>query len=192
MNTLRESSAVTQAGNENSRDHTPGASELMPRVYEALRSLAQVYLRRERPDHTLQPTALVHEAYMRLAKIDKMEFADEAHFARAAAGVIRRILVNHARAKNSEKRGGAWHRVTLSALEGGPDGPPLDILALNDAMGRLAALDETAVRVVELRFFGGLTIEETARTLELGVTSVKEKWAFARAWLQRELSRDDA
>lgn len=168
-----------------------GAPELMPKVYAALRTLAESYLRQERPGHTLQPTALVHEAYMRLAKIDRMEFRDETHFARAASGAIRRVLVDHARTKKAAKRGGDWRRITLSGLEDISEDTSIDILALNDALNRLAELDERAVRVVELRFFGGMTIEETARMLGFGVTTVKEKWEFARVWLQRELSRND-
>ena len=170
---------------------TPRATELMPKVYESLRSLADVYLRQEQPGHTLQPTALVHEAYMRLAEIDRMEFRDEAHFARAASGAIRRVLVDHARAKNTAKRGGDWQRITLSGLEGAATEPVIDILALNEALNRLAKLDERAVQVVELRYFGGTTIREAANLIGLGVTTVKEKWDFARVWLQRELGRND-
>jgi len=176
------------------QDHTgpsPRALELMPKVYESLRSLADAYLRQEHAGHTLQPTALVHEAYMRLAKIDRMEFRDEAHFARAASGAIRRVLVDHARAKKTAKRGGDWQRITLSGLEGAADEPSVDVLALNDALIRLAKLDDRAVQVVELRYFGGMTIQEVAHTLEVGVTTVKDKWEFARVWLLRELSRDD-
>ncbi len=129
---------------------------------------------------------------MRLANIDRMEFRDETHFARAASGAIRRVLVDHARAKKAAKRGGDWRRITLSGLEDISKEPSVDILALNDALNRLGELDERAVRVVELRFFGGMTIEESARTLGSGVTTVKEKWEFARVWLQRELGRNDA
>jgi RNA polymerase sigma factor (TIGR02999 family) len=173
---------------QGSKAVSTGPSELTPRLYDDLRALAEALLRQERPDHTLQPTALVHEAYVRLAEIDRMRFRDEAHFASAAAGAIRRVLVDHARAKKAAKRGGGWKRLTLSGLEGMPAASTIDMLALNDALTRLAGLDERGVRVVELRFFGGMTIEETARLLGVGVTTVKEKWEFARVWLQRELA----
>ncbi len=169
---------------------TPEPQELWPRVYTELRALAGAYLRRERPDHTLQPTALVHEAYIRLAEIDRMAFRDEAHFAAAAAGAIRRVLVDHARARNTAKRGGGWQRLTLSGLEGLPAESVIDMLALDEALGRLAKLDERGARVIELRFFGGMTIEATARLLDCGITTVKEKWEFARVWLKRELGGD--
>ncbi len=172
-------------------DQTPGLQELLPAVYTELRALAEAYLRRERPDHTLQPTALVHEAYIRLAELDRMTFRDEAHFAGAAAGAIRRVLVDHARAKKAAKRGGEWQRLTLSGIEGIPATSALDMLALDEALDRLAKLDERGARVVELRFFGGMTIAETAKLLVLGATTVKEKWEFARVWLCRELGEDD-
>lgn len=168
-----------------------GPHELLPRVYAELRVLAEVYLRQERPDHTLQPTALVHEAYLRLAEIDRIEFRDEAHFAGAAAGAIRRILVDHARAKKTAKRGGGWDRLTLSGIEGTPSESTTDMLDLDNAMNKLTDLDRQAARVVELRFFGGMTIEETGRLLDLGVTSVKQKWEYARAWLWRELGGNE-
>ncbi len=172
-------------------DSVAGASQLMPKVYAELRALAEAYLLQERPDHTLQPTALVHEAYLRLAEIDRIEFRDQAHFANAAAGAIRRVLVDHARSKKAAKRGRGWRRLTLSGLEGMPGTSSIDMLALNDAMERLAKLDERSARVVELRFFGGMTIAQTAELLGLGVTTVKEKWEFARVWLRRELGGED-
>ncbi len=171
--------------------HPLGPPELLPRVYAELRVLAEAYLRQERPDHTLQPTALVHEAYLRLAEIDRIEFRDEAHFAGAAAGAIRRILVDHARAKKTDKRGGGWKRLTLSGIEGTPAESTIDMLDLNEAMNRLTELDQHAARVVELRFFGGMTIEETGQLLGLGVTAVKQKWEYARVWLWRELGGND-
>lgn len=168
-----------------------GANELLPKVYGELRALAEAYLRQEGPDHTLQPTALVHEAYLRLAEIDRIEFRDEAHFAGAAAGAIRRILVDHARAKKTAKRGRGWDKLTLSGIAVIPGQSTIDMLDLDDAMNRLTGLDQQAARVVELRFFGGMTIEETGRLLGLGVTSVKQKWDYARAWLWRELGGDE-
>jgi RNA polymerase sigma factor (TIGR02999 family) len=127
---------------------------------------------------------------MRLAELSDMDFRDEAHFAGAAAGAMRRVLVDHARAKHAVKRGGQWHRLTLSGMGGVPDERVIDILALDEAMHRLAKLDERCVRIVELRYFGGLTIEQTARVIGVGVTTIKEKWEFARVWLRRELEQD--
>ncbi len=175
----------------NQNGSAAGAPELLPRVYAELHALAAACLQQERPDHTLQPTALVHEAYLRLTEIDRMEFRDQAHFASVAAGAIRRVLVDHARSKKAAKRGGGWQRLTLSGLEGMPPERPIDMLALNDALDRLAALDQQSARVVELRFFGGMTIAETAGLLGVGVSTVKEKWVFARAWLRRELGGED-
>ncbi|MFQ5502460.1 MAG: ECF-type sigma factor [Phycisphaerae bacterium] len=173
------------------RDAASGhPSRLVVRVYDDLRAVAEAYLRRERLDHTLQPTALVHEAYLRLAELDRMEFRDEAHFAGAAAGAIRRVLVDHARGKQAAKRGGDWQRLTLSGLDGMPEVSGVDLLALNEALEKLSGLDESCQRIVELRFFGGMTIAETAGTLDIGVTTVKEKWEFARVWLRRELGEE--
>ena len=165
-------------------------SELLPKVYAQLRALADAHLQRERPDHTLQPTALVHEAYVRLAKLDKIKYRDETHFAAAAAIAIRNVLVDHARSKKAAKRGGGWERLTLSGLEGVRGDSPIDLLALDEALTKLAAFDADVAKVVELRSFGGLTIAQTARSLELGVTTVKDRWEFARVWLRRELGAE--
>jgi len=168
-------------------DLTP--RELLPQVYEELRSLAERSLRAERVGHTLQPTALVHEAWLRLADLDLIEWTDKAHFVRAAAGTIRRILVDHARGRGRERRGGGARRVTLSAMDPSSvdNGTGLDVLALDDALGQLRERGERKARVVELRYFGGLTIQETADALEVGTTTVEDDWAFARAWLRRAL-----
>ncbi len=180
---------------DNARHTDPGGPDtpqLMALVYDELRVLASEYMRRERPGHTLQPTALVNEAFLRLARLDRMKWKDKAHFQAAAAGVIRRVLVDHARARNAAKRGGGRGRVTLSGLEGVPGASTMDLLALDEALARLAKLDARKARIVELRFFGGLTIEQTARSLGVGTTAVEDDWAFARPWLRRELRRDDA
>ncbi|MEQ8762876.1 MAG: ECF-type sigma factor [Planctomycetota bacterium] len=163
------------------------ASDWSARLYDELHRVAERQLRGERADHTLQPTALVHEAWLRLARLEDLEWKDEEQFLAAAAGTIRRVLIDHARAHRTAKRGGAWQRLTLSGLPGLEDEDHLDLVALDEALQRLAQLDETLHRLVELRFFGGLSIEQTARNLGLGVTTVKEKWAFAKAWLRREL-----
>jgi RNA polymerase sigma factor (TIGR02999 family) len=164
----------------------------MAQLYDELRSLATDYLQRERPGHTLQPTALVHEAYLRLADLKQIRWRDETHFQAAAAGTIRRVLVDHARAKGAAKRGAGRERVTLSGIEGVAGASELDLLALDVAIEKLATLDERKAQVVELRFFGGLTIDETAATLGVGTTTVEDDWAFARSWLGRELREEDA
>ena len=167
----------------------PTARErLLPLVYDELHRLAAGYLRRERVSHTLQPTALIHEMYLRIGGIDRMQWQDRAHFMAMAATLMRRVLVDHARERARAKRGGA---ITLASLAGhdvaGPE-PAIDVLALDEALEQLAALDPQQSRVVELRFFGGLTIEETAASLGISPATVKREWALAKAWLFRQLS----
>jgi RNA polymerase sigma-70 factor, ECF subfamily len=161
---------------------------LLPVVYDELRRLAAAYLRRERPGQTLQPTALVHEAYLRLRKDRAERWQNRAHFCAIAAHSMRQILIERARARHALKRGGAPARVTLEdgLLPGAP--LSLDIMVVDEALQRLEALDAGQARIVELRFFGGLTIEETAEALDLSPATVKRHWAVARAWLARELS----
>lgn len=169
----------------------PLTTALLEMVYQELRRLAADCLRRERPDHTLQPTALVHEAYMRLAELDRIEWRDRTHFYAAAAGAIRRVLVDHARGHRAAKRGGGWHRITLTGLGSAGTANGIDVLALDEALCRLATFDQRKARVVELRYFAGMTIAETARTLGVGTTTVDDDWAFAKSWLRRELAEDD-
>jgi len=155
-----------------------------------LRRIAAGYLRRERDGHTLQPTALVNEAYMRLVDQRDVTWQNRAHFLGIAAQVMRRILVDHARARLTAKRGGGVAPITLAgaAHGGAQETDDVDLLALHDALERLAALDPEQARLVELRYFGGLTIEETAEALGVSPATVKREWALARAWLRRELS----
>jgi RNA polymerase sigma factor (TIGR02999 family) len=161
---------------------------LMPQVYAELRRLAAHYLRGERPGQTLQPTALVHEAYLRLLKDRPDRWQNRSHFCAIAAHAMRQILIERARARDAEKRGGGRARVTLDeSLAAGGD-RSIDILALDEALERLAALDPEQARIVELRFFGGLTVEETADALGSSPATVKRHWAVARAWLARELN----
>ena len=165
-------------------------AELMPLVYDELRRLAASYLRRERPGQTLQATALVNEAFVRLSQERGKPFENRTHFLAIAALSMRQILVQRARAKHAEKRGGGADRITLdesivSAAPAKDDG--IDVLALDDALTRLAALDQQQAKIVELRYFGGLTIEETADAMEISPATVKRQWALARAWLRREL-----
>lgn len=160
---------------------------LLPVVYQELRRLAASYLRRERAGQTIQPTALVHEAYLRLMKDKPGRWQNRAHFCAIAAHSMRQILIERARARNAAKRGGGGPRVTLD--EGLVPGqqPEVDLLALNEALERLAALDPVHARIVELRYFGGLTVEEAADALDLSPATVKRHWSAARAFLAREL-----
>jgi len=156
-------------------------------LYGELRKIAAAYLRREREGHTLQPTALVNEAYVRLVDQHDVTWQNRAHFLGVAAQVMRRILVDHARAHRREKRGGGAARVTLDDERVGAVERDLDLVALDDALVGLAATDAELARVVELRYFGGLTVDETAEVLGVAPRSVDRAWATARAWLRREL-----
>jgi RNA polymerase sigma factor (TIGR02999 family) len=164
-------------------------AELFPVVYEELRTLAANHLAGERPNHTLQPTALVHEAYIRLVGADANgSWDNRAHFFGAAAKAIRRILIEHARARGRIKRGGGMERTTLQDVEA-PTGTNVDLLDLSESMDRLAAIDQAKAHVVELRFFGGLSLEETAKVLGVSVPTVSRHWEFARAWLHKDMMR---
>ncbi len=160
--------------------------DLLPLVYDELRRLASSYLRRENPGHTLQSTALVHEAYLRLVDQD-VNWQSRAHFFGIAAQMMRRILVDHARAKNAEKRGDGACKVTLDEGLVSSESRDLDVLALDEALFRLAQLDKQQSQIVELRFFGGLSIEDTAEILKISPATVKRDWAMAKAWLYREM-----
>ena len=163
--------------------------EMLPEVYEELRRLARIYLSRERSDHTLQPTELVHEAYMRLVNQREVNWRNRAHFLGVAAQVIRRVLLHHAETRSAQKREGYSNRVTLDdALECLERDTTVDIMSLNNAMEKLAVFDERQSRIVELRVFGGLTIEEAAAVMELSPATVKRDWNVARLWLRRELA----
>jgi RNA polymerase sigma factor (TIGR02999 family) len=165
---------------------------LMPLVYGELRRLASAYLRHERSNHTLQSTALVHEAFMRLVGQNSVEWRNRAHFFAIAAQMMRRILVDYARAQGREKRGSGAVKLELDAAlaEGLDSGLDVDILALNGALDELSRLDSRQGRVVELRFFAGLSIEETAEVMNLSPASIKREWNTARAWLFREMTRN--
>lgn len=175
---------------DGTRDAEPAAEELMASVYDELRGLARGYLKRERSNHTLQPTALVHEAYLRLADQDKIGWRGRTHFFAVGAKMMRRLLVDHARRRGRVKRGGDWLRVTL-----GHGATPLfgrdfdhdELLALDVALGRLAGLDQRQARIVELRFFAGLEVAEVAEVLGVSKRTVEGHWTHARAWLKREL-----
>ena len=161
---------------------------LTPLVYDELRRIAHRYMQGEREGHTLQTTALVNEAYLRLADQQKIEWQNRAHFFAVAAQMIRRILVDHARTHNAEKRGGGACKLELDEAIGVPQQRDLNLVALDDAMNTLAEMDPQQGRIVELRFFGGLSIEETAEVLGISPATVKRDWAVAKAWLYRDLS----
>ena len=163
------------------------AAKLMPLVYGELRRLARRYMRRERPGHTLAATALVHEAYMRLAGQESLNWQSRAHFYGFAARVMRQILMEHARRRDAAKRGGHFQRIALDEAVGFQEEPELDLFALDEALNRLATFDPRQCRLVEMRFFGGLTIEETAEALGVSPATVKREWLLAKAWLHREL-----
>lgn len=161
--------------------------KLMPVVYDELRGLAGHYLRAERPDHTLQPTALVHEAFLRLVGQREVVWQNRAHFFGIAAQMMRRILVDHARKRKAAKRDVGSYRVELTQPDAGAFEREPELLALDEALTQLEALDPKQARIVELRFFGGLTVEETAEVAGISTATVKREWRTARAWLRREL-----
>jgi RNA polymerase sigma-70 factor, ECF subfamily len=166
------------------------ADRLLSVVYAELRSLAASHMRRERPDHTLQATALVHEAWMRLVNERTVTWKNRSHFFGIATQAMRRVLLDHARSRGRRKRT-AGERVELGDVADPIDHDALDVIAVDEALQRLEALDPRAAKVVELRFFGGLSVEETAEVLEIGTATVKRDWSFARAFLQRALDGDE-
>ena len=171
-------------------DGDPAAeAKLLPLVYDQLRRQAAHQLRRERPGHSLSPTAVVHELYLRLLPQDRATWINRAQFFAVASRLIRRVLVDHARAHRAAKRAGGWRRVTL-AEEVAQAGPPdVDLLALDRALEELAALDARRARLVELRWFGGLSLDETAAALGISAATVSREWQLARAWLHRRLAQ---
>lgn len=165
--------------------------ELLPLVYDELRRVADRALRRERSNHTLDPTGLVHEAYMRLSHQNRMRWHNRSQFLGVASQLMRRILVDHARRKLAGKRDGGQRLTLDEGLAADRDGQLLDVLMLDQALTRLQALDERQAKIVELRYFAGLQVEETADVLSISTRTVKREWAMARAWLKRELGRRD-
>ena len=161
---------------------------LVPLVYDELRRLARYYLASQRSDHTLQSTAIVHEAYLRLAGRDNVHWENRSHFFAVAAQLMRRILVDHARKRNAAKRGGAHLTLLVDETVEPSSQRELDLVALDDALKALAELDERQSRIVELRFFGGLSIDDTSRILDISPATVKREWSTARAWLHGEIS----
>jgi RNA polymerase sigma factor (TIGR02999 family) len=181
-------SDVTRLLSDWSNGDRRALDELLPLVYEELRHLANAYLRRERDGHTLQSTALVHEAFLRLVNQHEVQWQGRAHFFGIAAQMIRRILVDHARAQGAAKRGAGAVRLELGEALAVAQQRDLDLIALDDALERLAIMDERQSRIVELRFFAGLSVEDTADVLGISTATVKREWSSARAWLFREVA----
>lgn len=188
MNSKNETD-VTFLLNAVSAGSETAPEKLLEVVYDDLRRLAGAYMKNERGDHTLQATALVHEAFIRLVDWENVTWQNKAHFFAVAAEVMRKILIDHARQKNARKRSGG-QKIELNEAVSFSDEKEFDVLALEDALQTLEKLDARQAKIVELRFFGGLSIEETAYILNVSETTVKREWTFAKAWFQRELKRE--
>jgi len=184
-------SKVTQLLREASNGNRQSLDQLLPLVYQELRSLADSFMRRERSSHTLQPTALVHEAYIRLIDQRNVNWEDRAHFMSIAAETMRRILVNHAHAGNAAKRGGKETKVSIDEAIGFPGGAEIDLVLLDEALTNLGSFDPRQSQIVELRFFGGLTVKEVARVTNLSTATVEREWRTAKAWLHDQIVRND-
>jgi RNA polymerase sigma factor (TIGR02999 family) len=181
---------ITEMLRQWSGGKTEVMDDLLPLIYEELRRRAAAYLRRERPNHTLQPTALVHEAYLRLIDQRQDNWASRDHFFAIAAQAMRRILVDHARGRHRQKRGGSNEDLPLEdALLAAADESNVDLIALDEAMKRLAKLDPQQERIVELRYFGGLSLDEAANALSISRATAARDWQVAKAWLHREMTR---
>jgi RNA polymerase sigma factor (TIGR02999 family) len=180
---------VTQLLEKWSQGDEEALNQLLPLVYDELHRLAGARLRGERRDHTLQPTALVNEAYLKLVDQHSIRWQNRSQFYGVAAELMRRILINHARAHLADKRGGDRYQVSLNNIGGFGRQPDVDLLWLHDVLNRLAEIDPEQGRLVELRFFGGLTIEETAEVMHISHATVEREWKVAKAWLKRELTK---
>ena len=180
---------VTQLLQQWSNGQEQALDRLMPQIHDELRKLAASYLRRERPDHTLQPTALVNEAFLKLVDQRAARWQNRAHFFGIAAQAMRRILVDHARAHAAGKRGGAFRKVPLDDANLIGSTADVDLLALDEALTRLATIDPQQSRIVELRFFGGLTMDEAAEVMRISPATIGREWRIAKAWLSAELKR---
>ncbi len=181
---------ITQLLKEWSDGDNRAPERLMPLIYDELHRLASQKMSHERSDHTLQPTALVHEAYLRLVDQTSVSWHDRAHFLGTAANAMRQVLIDHARAHAAAKRGGSAQRLSLDAVTVLPEERAADLVALDEALNRLADMDERKARIVELRFFGGLSVDETAEVLGVHRATVQRDWKVAKAWLHSELSKD--
>jgi len=189
MSRLPQEQPITALLHEFASGDKTALDRLVPLLYPELRRLARGYMRNERPGHTLQPTALVHEAYARLVKQEQPDYRSRAHFMGVAAQVMRQILIDHARTRDAEKRGGGAANLSLEMAAGMPVGQPSTIIAIDEALDHLARNDSLKARVIEMRFFGGMTAEESAEVLKLSVTEVRRHLRVGQAWLQRELDQ---
>ncbi len=185
--TEKNETDATQMLNDLTSGDATAAQRLLPLVYAELRALAGSLFRGGRSDHTLQPTALVHEAYIKLVDQSGAEWNNRIHFFAVAATAMRQILSNHARAKRADKRGAGWGRVTIDVASDTPSSA-IDLVALDEALEHLVKIDPRMQRVVELRFFAGMTVEEVAKVLDVSKTTVEGDWRTARAWLKQELA----
>ena len=188
----RSPEGVTQLLEKWSQGDEEALGQLMPLVYDELHRLAGAYLRRERREHTLQPTALINETYLKLIDQDHPNWKNRAQFFGVAAQLMRRILVDHARRHHARKRGGDRLNVSLRNIGAFGNQPDADLLTLHDALDQLEKIDPEQSRLVELRFFGGLTIEETAEVMQVSHATVEREWKIAKAWLKRELTKTTA
>jgi RNA polymerase sigma factor (TIGR02999 family) len=189
---MRDSTDVTVLLNRINDGDGKAPADLLPLVYDELRKLAHRYLQNERPDHTLQATALVHEAYIRLVDWEKVSWQNRAHFFAVAAQIMRKILVDHAREKKAQKRDFGQKLSLDDAISlPNPHNREVDLIALDEALEKLAKFDELQSKIVELRFFGGLTIGETAHSLNISDSTVKREWTVAKTWLFRELKQSN-
>ncbi len=190
MNSLNQTN-VTMLLNAVGEGRENAPEKLLEAVYDDLRRLAGAYMKKERDDHTLQPTALVHEAYLRLIDWKTVTWENRAQFFAVAAQVMRRVLVDHARQRGTHKRGSSAQKIQLEEVLSFPAaGRDIDLLRLEDALETMEKQDPRQAKIVELRFFGGLTIEETAHVLNVSEMTVKREWTFAKTWFLRELTRD--
>lgn len=179
---------VSQTLNDIAEGHDSDAERLMPLVYDQMRALAGSMINQEIPGHTLQPTALVNEAYLKLADQNRVNWKGKTHFFAIGAKVMRRILVDHARGRKRQKRGGGMRRITLGDDMKVSSRNDEDVLAIEEALTKLAELDPRQVEIIEMRFFGGMTVEEVAEVLSVSKRTVESDWTMARAWLRRELT----
>ena len=189
MSSMQPSEATQILEDVQGGDHS-AADRLFAIVYAELRKLAASHLGRERQNHTLQPTALVHEVYLKIVDQTRVDWRGRTHFFAVGAQIMRRILVDHARAHKAAKRGGGRHRITLDEKLAAAPGRDEDVLALEEALAKLAQLDSRQAKMVELRFFGGLTVADVAEVLQMPKRSVEREWTMIRSWLRRELSED--
>jgi RNA polymerase sigma factor (TIGR02999 family) len=185
---MREARDITTLLHAHAAGDADALADLLPRVYDELRRIAQGRLRREMPGHTLSPTEVVHEAFMKLLPLERIDFEHRAHFFAIASRAMRNVLVDHAERRKAMKRGGGHAAVTLDEAAAAGEQSLDDLIALGRALDRLEQLDERQARVVECRFFGGLSIDETAGALGISAATVSRDWTFARAWLERELA----